>query len=58
MNYRFYMFCYEQHQRRRDRKLNAAWLVNLFYRNSPDHCLEVWVERTLNDRHKRERPRR
>ena len=50
MKYRLYIFAYDQHQRRKDKKLNLAWLVNLFYRNNPDYCLEVWVERTLSSK--------
>ena len=50
MKLRLYMFAYDQHQRRRDKKLNLAWLVNLFYKNNPDYCLEVWVERTLSSK--------
>jgi hypothetical protein len=49
--FRMYMFAYDQHERRRDKKFNVAWAINLFYPNSPDHCLEVWVERTLSSRH-------
>lgn len=53
LKYKMYIFAYNQHQRRRDKKLNVAWAINLFYPNSPDHCLEVWVERTLSSRRKK-----
>lgn len=46
------MFCYWQHQRRRNGKINIAAFINLFYKDSPDYCLEVWVERTIYDANK------
>jgi len=47
---KLYIYAGKQHQRRRDKKLNLAWLINIFFRHSVDYCLEVWVERTLNSR--------
>ena len=33
-----------QHQRRRDKKLNITWFINLFYKKSCyDYCMDSWV---------------
>ena len=45
------MFAVKQHQRRKERKFNIAWLVNLImFKGYHDYCLEVWVAWTLENK--------
>lgn len=45
MNYngRVFKFAVVQHQRRRDKKFNITYLINLFNRDYMDYCMEAWI---------------
>ena len=47
-----FMFAVNQHQRRRDHKINCATLLNLFYRGYEDYCMEAWIAFQLENKKK------
>ena len=50
-----FIFAANQHQRRRDKKFNLCWFVNLFNRKGyVDYCMEAWVALYLRDNSWRE----
>jgi len=44
-----FMFAVKQYQRRKDNKLNVAWLINLFSKEV-DYCMDCWVAWKLHDK--------
>ena len=47
---RLFMFAVNQHQRRKDKKLHLAWLINIFYSGYHDYCMEAWIAWTLENK--------
>jgi hypothetical protein len=48
-----YMFAIQQHQRRRDKKIHITPLINFFFRDSIDYCMEAWITYTVELRRRK-----
>lgn len=42
-NYVVFKLAIKQHQRRRDKKFNITYLINLLNRDYMDYCMEAWI---------------
>jgi hypothetical protein len=50
LNEILFIVAVSQHQRWRDGKINLKGLINFFYRDSVDYCLEAWISWKLKNK--------
>ena len=51
-NSRIFKFAVGQHQRRRDKRFNIAFLINVFKGDYMDFCMEAWIVHALENKKK------
>lgn len=39
-----------QHYRRKNKKFNICWLINIFYPSYHDYCMEAWIAWVLENK--------
>ena len=44
-----FLLAVKQHQRRKERKFNIAWFINLFH-SDIDYCMEAWIAWKLENK--------